>query len=285
MEITKKKLKFFNNMKGVTLIALVITIIILLILVGISIITMTGENGLLKKSIMAKEESNKQAATEIINLKITTSQIDIYGKEQRMPTLKELSLSLGKDNEIEYVTESSKLSSIEYNVNSDNPSTIYTKLKEYPYEFEINSSLQLASIDGEEIIKNNDGSNNSDEIKELKATISQMQTTINLLDTRLTNLTSMYDNIKIKNYKSGTTDIPACPIKTNISTYVSFSEPLQDTNYAVLILSTYHGPWWAQSSYSVSEKTVNGFTIWCYNTGDASTNAHPVDWLIVPKTQ
>ena len=194
-------------------------------------------------------------------------------------------MSLGKDNEIEYVTESSKLSSIEYNVNSDNPSTIYTKLKEYPYEFEINSSLQLASIDGEEIIKNNDGSNNSDEIKELKATISQMQTTINLLDTRLTNLNSMYDNIKIKNYKSGTTDIPACPIKTNISTYVSFSEPLQDTNYAVLILSNYHGPWWAQSSYTVSEKTVNGFTIWCYNTGDASTNAHPVDWLIVPKTQ
>lgn len=36
--------------QGITLIALVITIIILLILAGISIATLTGENGLLRKS-------------------------------------------------------------------------------------------------------------------------------------------------------------------------------------------------------------------------------------------
>ena len=35
--------------KGITLVALVITIIILLILAGISIRTLTGENGLMKK--------------------------------------------------------------------------------------------------------------------------------------------------------------------------------------------------------------------------------------------
>ncbi len=37
--------------KGITLIALVITIIVLLILVGVSIATLTGENGILNKSI------------------------------------------------------------------------------------------------------------------------------------------------------------------------------------------------------------------------------------------
>lgn len=36
--------------KGITLIALVITIIVLLILAAISIVTLTGENGILRQS-------------------------------------------------------------------------------------------------------------------------------------------------------------------------------------------------------------------------------------------
>ena len=39
-----------KNDNGITLIALVITIIVLLILAGVSIATLTGENGLLRKS-------------------------------------------------------------------------------------------------------------------------------------------------------------------------------------------------------------------------------------------
>lgn len=42
--------KLFKNAKGITLIALIITIIILLILAGISIATLTGQNGILKKA-------------------------------------------------------------------------------------------------------------------------------------------------------------------------------------------------------------------------------------------
>ena len=51
--------KNLKNQKGITLIALVVTIIILLILAGISIATLTGENGLLNKANVAKEESKK----------------------------------------------------------------------------------------------------------------------------------------------------------------------------------------------------------------------------------
>ncbi len=39
-----------EKMRGITLITLVITIIVLLILAGISIATLTGENGILRKS-------------------------------------------------------------------------------------------------------------------------------------------------------------------------------------------------------------------------------------------
>ena len=43
--------------KGITLVALVITIIILLILAGISIATLTGENGLFKRAKDAKNNT------------------------------------------------------------------------------------------------------------------------------------------------------------------------------------------------------------------------------------
>lgn len=143
--------KIKKRESGITLIVLVVTIIILLILSGVVIALLTGENGILKKSTKAANETEKQTAAEIINLKITNVQIDTYAQKQRTPTLKELSLALKEDEEIQYITESSKIASVEYSVNSDNPSKIYTKLKEYPYEFEINSSLQLASIDGKKI--------------------------------------------------------------------------------------------------------------------------------------
>ena len=55
--MTKYYLKFWKrgkpmkkDIRGITLIALVITIIVLLILAGVAIATITGENGLLRKN-------------------------------------------------------------------------------------------------------------------------------------------------------------------------------------------------------------------------------------------
>lgn len=141
----------FSKFGGITLISLVITIMILIILVGIGINLALGKNGLFTKAKEAKEETNKQIATEKIILKITTSQINKYAEKQEMPTLKELSVALSVDNEIDYVTEVSQIASTKYEV-GEKPTTIFTKLKEYPYEFEINGQLQIASINGEKII-------------------------------------------------------------------------------------------------------------------------------------
>ena len=52
----KEELKKAN--KGITLIALVITIIVLLILAGVSIATLTGDNGILTKAQTAKEKND-----------------------------------------------------------------------------------------------------------------------------------------------------------------------------------------------------------------------------------
>ena len=61
----RKKLK---NTKGITLIALVVTIIILLILAGISIAMLTGNNGVLTQGQRAKEETRIASVEETVKL-------------------------------------------------------------------------------------------------------------------------------------------------------------------------------------------------------------------------
>ena len=56
--------------KGITLIALVITIIILLILAGVTIAALSGDNGILKNAAKAKEETEKESEAEGIKLAI-----------------------------------------------------------------------------------------------------------------------------------------------------------------------------------------------------------------------
>ena len=141
-----RKLKKSN--KGITLIALVITIIILLILAGITIATLTVENGILNKSQTAKEENNEKTATEIMNLKITNAQIQSYAEKQKMPSLQYLANMLCEDEEMQYVELETQKQAKLKEITVGLATSIFTKLKDYPYEFEIDANLRLASIDG-----------------------------------------------------------------------------------------------------------------------------------------
>ena len=66
--------------KGITLIALVITIIVLLILAGVTIATLTGDNGLLQKATSAKQENEKSKELELIKLAVSAAQVTGEGK-------------------------------------------------------------------------------------------------------------------------------------------------------------------------------------------------------------
>ncbi len=57
-----------KNQKGITLIALVITIIVLLILAGVSIAMLTGQNGILTKASGASDKSAVAEVDEAIRL-------------------------------------------------------------------------------------------------------------------------------------------------------------------------------------------------------------------------
>lgn len=65
-----------KDVKGITLIALVIAIIVLLILAAVSIAMLTGENGLLQKATKAKEENKLAQAKEQINLMLQEYRIE-----------------------------------------------------------------------------------------------------------------------------------------------------------------------------------------------------------------
>ena len=71
------KMKTKSN-KGITLIALVITIIVLLILAGVTIEALSGDNGILKRAAEAKEQTNQKNDEETEKLSGYESTIEQY---------------------------------------------------------------------------------------------------------------------------------------------------------------------------------------------------------------
>ena len=67
-----------RNNKAITLIALIVTIIVLLILAGVIIATLTGENGILTRAQDAKNETEQTEKDEKINLARTEDLINEY---------------------------------------------------------------------------------------------------------------------------------------------------------------------------------------------------------------
>lgn len=85
---------------GITLISLVVTIIVLLILAGVTIATLTGENGILTRATEAKEETQEGEDIENIKLAIIESNIPQgeQGEKSEEAILKEIiEKNTGKD--------------------------------------------------------------------------------------------------------------------------------------------------------------------------------------------
>ena len=83
--------------KGITLIALVITIIVLLILAAVSISTLTGENGILTKASGAQNATKQAAAREKVQMAVLAS----YGTDGTID-VKQLNDNLAKIDGLTY---------------------------------------------------------------------------------------------------------------------------------------------------------------------------------------
>ena len=71
-------MKKANNNLGITLIALVVTIVILLLLAGVSFRLITGEDGVLKQTLEAVDENEAATADEEIKLKTAEAVMKYY---------------------------------------------------------------------------------------------------------------------------------------------------------------------------------------------------------------
>lgn len=122
--LKKKKLvkKAKNSNKGITLIALVITIIVLLILAGVSIATLTGENGILTQAEKAKSETKNAELQEEMKLAIMAS--------------------YGEDGKINFSKLNENLKHV----------------KGYEVEKEVTKLPAAVTVDGEKILVSNNGS-------------------------------------------------------------------------------------------------------------------------------
>ncbi len=76
-----------NNQRGITLIALVVTVIVLIILAGVSIAMLVGENGIITQAQRAKEESEQAQKDEAAGLSSLETAIEealgnVYNEEK-----------------------------------------------------------------------------------------------------------------------------------------------------------------------------------------------------------
>lgn len=134
-----------KNQKGITLVALVITIVVLLILAGVTISMVLGPNGVLTNSQKAKDNSAKGTANDALSTALSSVSTDYYTEG-------------GSGTMLEYLKKreedaTKKLASLApgytYTISeSDGKTTIKmeTEKKDYTFTAEITDTLTISSF-------------------------------------------------------------------------------------------------------------------------------------------
>ena len=125
-----------EDRRGITLISLVVTIIVLLLLSAITIQMTLGKDGLLNKTSIAKEESDYNRALEEVKMLVVTSGVEANTKK------KDLEVS-------DVIEELKKESGYTYTVLGEK-----LNVKHLGYEFEIGKDLSIKAIgrNGNEVV-------------------------------------------------------------------------------------------------------------------------------------
>ena len=161
----KNKLRKTNS--GITLIALVITIIVLLILAGVTIATLTGDNGILTKATEAKDKTEEGEEEEKVKLSVAGALAKDNGGEIKEQYLDEELASQFGEKGTDYNLEGSGPFTVtilgsgrKYIVNKDGSVEIYVPINGNYYDAEtditvggkpvtIPEGAQISGIEGE----------------------------------------------------------------------------------------------------------------------------------------
>ena len=129
-----------KKQKGITLIALVITIIVLIILAGVAISLTLGQNGLLNRTKEAREKYEIASAKEYIELKIDECIIEKGGDA----SLQDIIDYLAEDSSVTYYVALEEVGLVAGEVDIGSPKEIYVVYNSY--QFKVNESKKVEFI-------------------------------------------------------------------------------------------------------------------------------------------
>ena len=92
--------KEFEGTKGITLIALIISILILLILAGVTLQLAVGEDGIIGRAIVAREQHEEAEEKEKLELAVSAAMVDGKGELTTENLNKELREQFGNEEEV-----------------------------------------------------------------------------------------------------------------------------------------------------------------------------------------
>lgn len=124
----------FKKERGITLVALVVTIVVLLILAGVSISMVLGNNGIVTKAKSTQVEQNKAYGKEVIESALKSVQIDILSGKKTTATATDVVTAIY--NKTPDGTE-------EFKAGTDGKSVTYTKDgKTFKYVISVGASSE-----------------------------------------------------------------------------------------------------------------------------------------------
>ena len=134
-----------NNQKGITLIALVVTIIVLLILAGVSIAMLTGQTGIMSNAKQAAWETKLGDAKDMLGMAVGEYWMEYVNHEYNNATLTHEELT-SEDQVLKQAatdTQASLGNDFKIDVNTENKVTITYKTR---YKVEGTMSDESAAV-------------------------------------------------------------------------------------------------------------------------------------------
>ena len=160
------KLEVLKFNSGITLIALIITIIVLLILAGVTIALVVGDNGVLNQAVNAADETNRANVQSELEMAVSAVVADWSGARYvngSNETLEEY-MTL---NRVESNMNTEDYDLKEFELNVENGTTVGYKGKDYKFTVEITESGNSAKVIYEGNSEGSSGSTGDDTVVQI----------------------------------------------------------------------------------------------------------------------
>lgn len=128
----------FKKERGITLVALVVTIVVLLILAGVSISMVLGNNGIVTKAQASQAAQDKAYAREVVESALKSVQIDVLtgvkttaGVTDVVTAINDSHFVSGTDtNTVKYTSDASKAYTVTVDMSDKNTGYTVTNVTE-----------------------------------------------------------------------------------------------------------------------------------------------------------